>query len=151
MEQNTSNLFELHIDHQSGAYLRETAKWGKFLAIVGFIMCALVVLIGIFAGSIMAAAFGQMGGAYSTGMGAGAAIVYILIALLYFFPCLYLYRFATRMQVALQNNDQSNLSAAFMNLKSCFKFLGILTIIVLAFYALALIFVVLGATMAGLG
>ena len=145
-----SNLFELQLDHQSVAYLRETAKWGKFLAIVGFIGCALIVLIGIFAGTIMASAFGDLGGGYG-GMGAGMAFVYILLALLYFFPCLYLYRFAVRMQVALNNNDQQSLPAALMNLKSAFKFVGILTIIILALYALAIIFAVLGATMASFG
>lgn len=150
MEQNTSNLFELRLDQQASGYLSETAKWGKFLAIVGFIMCALIVLIGIFAGSIMSSAFGELGGgAGFGGMGVGMAVVYILFALLYFFPCLYLYRFAVRAQVALRNNDQQSLNIAFMNLKSCFKFVGILTIIVLALYALGIIFAVLGATMAG--
>jgi Family of unknown function (DUF5362) len=150
MEQNTSNLFELQVDHQSNAYLKETAKWAKFLAIVGFIGCALIILVGIFAGSVMASAFGDMGGGgFGGGFGVVMAVVYILLALLAFFPYLYLYRFATQMQVALRNNDQAALTTSFGNLKSCFKFVGILTIIVLAFYALALVFGVLGATMAG--
>lgn len=148
MEQNTSNLFELQIDHQSNAYLRETAKWAKFLAIVGFIGCALIILVGIFAGSVMATTFGELGGGFGGGMGVVMAVIYILLALLAFFPYLYLYRFANQMQVALRNNDQAALSTSFGNLKSCFKFVGILTIIVLAFYALALVFGVLGATMA---
>ena len=148
MEQNTSNLFELQIDHQSNAYLRETAKWAKFLAIVGFIGCALIILVGIFAGSVMATTFGELGGGFGGGMGVIMAVIYILLALLAFFPYLYLYRFANQMQVALRNNDQAALTTSFGNLKSCFKFVGILTIIVLAFYALALVFGVLGATMA---
>ena len=146
MEQNASNLFDLQVDHSSSAYLKETAKWAKFLAIVGFIVCALVVLAGIFAGSIFASL--NPYGAYGGGFGVGMAIYCILIALLYFFPCLYLFRFATRMQVALANNDQPSLVDSFKNLKSCYKFVGILTIIALAFYALMLIFMVLGATMA---
>lgn len=148
MEQNTSNLFELQIDHQSNAYLKETAKWAKFLAVIGFIGCALIILVGIFAGSVMATAFGEMGGGFGGGMGVVMAVVYILFALLAFFPYLYLFRFANQMQVALRNNDQAALTTSFGNLKSCFKFVGILTIIVLAFYALALVFGVLGATMA---
>ena len=124
MEQNTSNLFELQIDHQSNAYLRETAKWAKFLAIVGFIGCALIILVGIFAGSVMATTFGELGGGFGGGMGVVMAVIYILLALLAFFPYLYLYRFANQMQVALRNNDQAALSTSFGNLKSCFKFVG---------------------------
>ena len=148
MEQNTSNLFELQVDHQSNAYLRETAKWAKFLSIIGFIGCALIILVGIFAGSVMATTMGDMAGGFGSGMGVVMAVVYILFALLAFFPYLYLYRFANQMQVALRNNDQAALTTSFGNLKSCFKFVGILTIIILAFYALALVFGVLGATMA---
>lgn len=148
MEQNTSNLFELQVDHQSNAYLKETAKWAKFLSIIGFIGCALIILVGIFAGSVMATTLGDMGGGFGGGMGVVMAVVYILFALLAFFPYLYLYRFANQMQVALRNNDQAALTTSFGNLKSCFKFVGILTIIILAFYALALVFGVLGATMA---
>ncbi len=147
MEQTPSNLFELQIDPQSNSYLREAAKWGKFLAIIGFIGCALIVLIGIFAGSIMASAFGDLGGGFGGGFGVGMAIGYILLALIAFFPYLYLFRFATQMQIALRNNDQASLTSSFMNLKSCFKFVGIMTIIVLALYALMIIFVVLGASM----
>ncbi|HYE53338.1 MAG TPA: DUF5362 family protein [Chitinophagaceae bacterium] len=148
MEQNTSNLFELHVDQQSNAYLHETARWAKFLAIVGFIACAFIVLAGIFAGSIMS----SMGDGFGmAGLGVGAAIMYILIALLWFFPCLFLYRFAVRTQVALRNNEQQNLTAGLANLKSYFKFVGILTIIFISIYLLIFIFAMLGAGMASFG
>jgi len=157
MEQNSqTGLFELHIDAPSSAYLNETAKWAKFLAIVGFIMCGLIVIVAFFAGSIFSAAFsraGQEGGlsAATGGIGGGfITVIYILVALLYFFPCLFLFKFASKMKVALRTNDQEQLADSFKNLKACFRFLGILTIIVLSFYALALIFLVIGAA-AGAG
>ncbi len=141
MEQNTpsSSLFDLHIDHQSSAYLGETARWSKFLSIVGFIFCGLFVLIGLFAGSFMAGTFGRFGGGAGMMGGAFFSVLYVLLALLYFFPCLYLYNFAAKMQVALRTNDQEQLSQSFRNLKSCYKFMGILMIVVLGFYALALL------------
>ena len=149
MEQNTSNLFDLQVDPQSSNYLREAAKWGKFLAIVGFILCGIMALMGFFASSIMAAYFNALGvGSYSSGFSVGFLIYFLLIATIWFFPNLFLYRFATRMQVALRNNDQPSLTGSFMNLKSCFKFVGILTIILLAFYLIIIILGVLGATMA---
>ncbi|MES1221141.1 MAG: DUF5362 family protein [Bacteroidota bacterium] len=45
-------------------------------------------------------------------------------------------------------NDQETLNTSFQNLKKLFRFVGIMTIIVLAFYAIILVFGLLGA---GLG
>lgn len=148
MEQNTTNLFELQVDPQSNAYLAETAKWAKFLAIIGFIMCALIALAGLFAGTMLSSLSDGMG---MPGLGVAASVMYILFALLWFFPCLYLYRFSVRTQTALRNNEQQSLTAGLMNLKSYFKFVGILTLIIIAIYALMLIFVMLGAGLGSLG
>jgi hypothetical protein len=147
MEPNTStSLFELQVDHESSSYLRETTRWGKFLAIVGFVLCGLLVLVALFAGSFMAASFGRLGsGGAGAGLGAFVSVLYIIVALVMFFPNLYLYNFASKMQVALRNNDQAQLNQSFRNLKSCYRFLGILMIIYLSFLALALIFGVIGA------
>jgi hypothetical protein len=143
MEQIQS-LFELEIDSLSKGYLSESAKWGKFLSIIGFIGCGLLVLAGI----IMATQVGQMNKAIRDygGQDAGFArlgpvigIAYALVALLYFFPSLYLFRFSNHMKLALVSNDQQRLVVSFMNLKSMFKFVGILTIIVLGLYFLALL------------
>jgi hypothetical protein len=140
---NTSeNLFELQIDAQSNGYLLQAAKWAKFLAIIGFIFCGLLVIYGIFAGAVFSSLsrmnpessapfgnFANVGGAFFLTFA-------IVGAILYFFPCLYLFRFGSKMQTALKNNDQNYLTNSFGNLKSFYKFLGILTIVVLAFYLL---------------
>lgn len=141
------NLFELQLDQQSISYMGETARWAKFLSIVGFVMCGIMILFALFFGSIIST-FSKLGGAdvlsgaERVGYTFGVTVVYIVIALLFFFPCLYLFNFAAKMQMALRNNDQINLNTAFGNLKSCFKFVGILTIIILSFYLLGTIVVV---------
>ncbi|MBO9201834.1 MULTISPECIES: DUF5362 family protein [Niastella] len=148
------NLFELQVDQQSINYLGETARWAKFLSIVGFVLCGIMIIFALFFGSIMAT-FSKIGSnsgneAFSSTMLAGSSafsLVYVVIALLYFFPCLYLFNFSSKMQTALRNNDQSTLNAAFGNLKSCFKFVGILTIVVLSFYLLGTVVVVSVASM----
>jgi hypothetical protein len=153
MEPNTgSNLFELHIDQHVSSYLSESARWARFLAIVGFVMTGLTVLMGIFAGSLIGMMVSRMGSAGYGGATAGAGAVggffsffYIAIALLYFFPCLYLFNFANKMQVAIRSNDQEQLGVSFRNLKSCFRFVGILMIIMLAFMALGIVFALIGA------
>jgi hypothetical protein len=146
MEPNTNtNLFELQVDHEASSYLRDAARWAKFLAIVGFVICGIIVLVALFAGSMLATSFGAMGARGSTAMGAMVSVIYIIIALISFFPWLFLFNFASKMQVALRNNDQVQLNQSFKNLKSCYRFLGILMIIYLCFIALALIFGAIGA------
>jgi hypothetical protein len=140
---NVSNLFELQVDHNGSAYLKETARWAKFLAVLGFIFCGLFVVFALFAGTLMATFSSLAPGAGIRG-GAFISIMYILCALLYFFPCLYLYNFGAKMQIALRANDQEQLNLSFKNVKSYFRFIGILTIIALGFMALGLIVAVIG-------
>ncbi|TAL51203.1 MAG: hypothetical protein EPN92_00945 [Chitinophagaceae bacterium] len=156
MEQNqNTSLFGLSIDPSSKAHLAEAARWARFLAIVGFILCGLIVVLGIFAGSVFSTMMGRMGGGefgdagFSTsGFATMLSVIYICMALLYFFPCLFLFRFANHMKAALASNEQETLNSSFQNLKKMFRFVGILMIIVLAFYAIALIIgIVAGATM----
>jgi hypothetical protein len=139
---NESNLFELQVDHNGSAFLKEAAKWAKFLGILGFIFCAFFVLIGLFAGTMMSAAFGRLGGGVGgAGMMGGAfiSVFYVVCAVLCFFPYLYLYNFGAKMQMALRANDQDQLNLGLKNLKSYLKFIGILAIIGLAFMLLAFI------------
>jgi hypothetical protein len=142
MEQNQdSSLFGLSIDPTSKNHLSEAARWAKFLSIVGFIMCGLIVVLGIFASTMLAKMTGQYGryeneidmsGAVAT----TAAITYIIIAVVLFFPYLFLFRFATKMKAALASNDQEVLNGSFQNLKVMFRYVGIITIIGLAFNAI---------------
>jgi len=123
-------------------YLSETAKWGRFLGIMGFIAVGLMVIFGLFFGTFMSR-FQPAGLDRPNPMsGAGGvvmAIYFMLIGLLYFFPSLYLYQFAVKTKNALQHNDALDYSMAFSRLKSFFKFWGIFTIVALSFYVLALI------------
>lgn len=148
MDQQDQNLFELQLDHPSTAYLGEAAKWAKFLAIMGFIFCALMVIAALFAGSMMSTMMSSAGGGLGSVFGGGfITVLYLLGAALYFFPCLYLFRFALQMQEALRNREQNKLQGSFRSLKSCFRFVGILTIVIIAFYVLMLI----GVMVVGVG
>ena len=144
MEENIlPNTLGLQIDNGNIPYLTEAAKWGKFLAVIGFIMCALLIITGLLAGSFFASSLAQVDrelGAMSTLSTTFVSIWFILIALLYFFPSLYLFNFASKMRIALLHDDQVSLNTAFKNLKSCLKFWGVLFIIVLCFYAIIILF-----------
>ena len=139
------------ITEASRGYLRETAKWAKFLAIVGFVIMGFLVLFGLFFGAIMGSTMSGLEDAgLGAGIGAGAfGAIYVVMALLYFFPTLYLYRFATRTKQALLDSDSEGLAWGLEQLKSTFKFMGIMMIVILALYALMFLFaIVFGAAAA---
>jgi preprotein translocase subunit SecG len=152
MEQNQdSSLFGMNVDQAGRSHLGEAARWAKLLAIAGFIMCGFIVLMAIFFGSFMGGFMNRYGGSnpYNDisardGVGAVVAIYYIVIAVLWFIPCLFLYRFSTKMKMALASNDQEVLNGSFQNLKATFRYLGIITIILLAFMVLGLLVIILG-------
>ena len=155
-EQNQeTSLFGFGIDQSSRSHLWEAAKWAKFLAIVGFVMCGLIVVMAIFFGSFLATMSSSFNdesrssAALTGGMGAFVAIFYIGIAILFFFPYLFLFRFATRMKAALNTNDQLTLNTSFQNLKIMFRYVGILTIVMLSFYALAILMLIATAATTG--
>lgn len=140
MENNSAfDSFELQLTDSAKQFLRETAKWGRFLSIVGYVVIGLMVL-GAFAmfalGGAMESLAGGMGGGMMALGGTALGIIYLLIALLYFFPVMYLYKFSTKTLAAFNTNNTEQLTDAFENLKSHYKFVGILTAIVLGIYAL---------------
>lgn len=135
----------LIIDLKSEDFLRQTAKWGKLLAIIGFVMIAFFVVFAFFAGSIMGSAMSGMGNGAVGLLGGGFfTMFYLIVALLYFFPMLYLYKFSVKMQDGLRDRNQEAIATSFQNLKSLFKFMGILTVVALGFYALGMLAVLVG-------
>ena len=47
MDQQNQGLFDLHLDQQSFVNLKEAARWARFIAIIGFIISALMVLFAV--------------------------------------------------------------------------------------------------------
>jgi hypothetical protein len=132
---------DLQVSPQAQGYLMESAKWGKFLAIMGFILCGIMVImaffIPVFLSQVPPSATMPYG--FSSGMKIGMTIGYLILAIVLFFPCLYLYKFSVKMQSAVSVTSQENFDESLMNLKSMLKFYGIFTIIILSFYALVFI------------
>lgn len=129
--------------------LTSIAKWTKFFAILGFICCGLLIIVGVFYTTILgnissilpqqAGMNNAMASSITGGMGVVVAVIYILLSLLYFFPAYYLLKFSSNMKTALLNYDNSTLEKAFSYLKSHYKFIGVVTIVVLSFYSFMLL------------
>lgn len=135
--ENTPHIESLFtVNGEIKNYLLETSKWGKFLAIVGYVGMGFLVLLGL--GVIVG--FSIQGSLANVGFPAGLiGIVYILLAVIYYFPVNYLYRFSVQMKQGLSLNNELSATSGFENLKSLFKFMGIFTIVVLSIYVIGLI------------
>ncbi len=126
---------EMRLNDRMKVYLLETARWAKFLAIVGFVGMGLLVIVGL-AFMVGFSAFNSLS---ESKVPIGSfGIIYILMAVLYIFPLMYLYRFAEQIRQGIAVNDEVSATGAFENLKSLFKYTGILTIVILGLYVLVL-------------
>lgn len=117
--------------------LKETSKWAKFLAILGFIGLGIMVLVALLF-MVAGSALPTLDGFSPTLFG----IIYLVFAGIYFLPIKYLYDFSTQMSRAVTMTDQQSFSNAIDSLKSHYKFIGIMTIVMISLYLLMIIGVI---------
>lgn len=140
---------DLQVSQPVQSFLNESAKWGKFLAIIGFIFSGFMIVIAFFIPTVIMniPPYNTMPSSLSSGLATGMTVIYILLSLLLLFPCLYLFKFSVKMQVSLNTVSQENFEESFKNLKSLFKFYGIFVIIMLSIYMLVFILAMFGLAM----
>lgn len=139
----------LHVTAESKMYLQETAKWAKFLAILGFIFAIIISIAGFFMGSFMDNGMSDLEELARPEAARNIRIImtvaYVLIGLLYIIPSYYLFKFSTTTKEAIQSNNSLKMEIAFQHHKAVYKFMGIFMIVILGFYAIALLAVIAGA------
>ena len=136
------NQQNLELNEQAVDALRTSAKWSMFLAIMGFIGIGLMIIAALVMASVMSAipsspmsSLGNLKG-YLTG-------VYLFMALLYFPPVYYLFKYATDMKTALQNYSSDLVGTALNYLKTHHKYLGISIIVIMSLYILFIIGIII--------
>lgn len=115
--------------------LRSTKPWVRFLSVLGFLGLALLVL-GCLA--IMVLPVGPMG-SMPLGPRVGAAFVYLLVGLIQFPAVLFLHRYAGRIASLATSGAPIDLEDALRAQKSFWKYVGILTLVMMILYALVLV------------
>ncbi len=142
MDQKSAfDSFELEINNDIKGFLKETSIWSYFLSIMGFIGIGIMVIFGVFFGAIMSSkAFGNTNPYESLGFSMGYfGLIYVVLALVYFFPVYYLFNFSRKMKSALRLNSNKDFKSAFSNLKSHYKYMGIFAIVIISIYLLIFI------------
>lgn len=128
--------------------LHTLAYWGKFLAIVGYISVGFMIIGALIMKVVMS--LNPYGDIYAqAGISSNMiAILYLIMAIVYFFPVHYLFKFSTNIRKALNENNEIALQTGLENLASNFKFVGIMTIVTIAIYILFIIIMSIGAATA---
>jgi hypothetical protein len=117
-------------------WLYDTARWARFIAILGFVFIGFMVVIGIFITPVLSYLNEELAASATSPQVSPVllAIIYLVIAIVYFFPIYYLFQFSNGIIVAYKAKHEENLNASFHYLKKHFKFIGILMIISMAVY-----------------
>jgi hypothetical protein len=142
-------LPQLQITPESVAYLATTAKWTKFLSILGFVFSGFLLT----AGFVLSVFFGSVSSQLeNTGKlpffnKSFIGIIYLVIALIYIWPIIYLNNFSNFATRAVQTGNTEKLTSALLSLKRLFKFMGILMIIMLVIYLIAVVALVVAGSM----
>jgi hypothetical protein len=124
---------------ESAAFLLKTAKWGKFLAILGFIVTFFLFLAGILMSFVLGMLPDEMIPLNMPFSPRVFSVFYIVIAGIYIVPVIFLNSFCNNAIKAIENSSTANLTVSLKNLKNLFVFVGISTIVILSFYTIILI------------
>ena len=132
LKDSKADLKKIELDNNGIEQLVETRKWSYFLSIAGFIFIGLMFIFVI----IMITGTGSKLPPFSP---AATILPLILILIIYYFPIYYLFQFSKISKEAIAKSDFSLLSAAFKYLKMHYRYMGILFIISVSIYLIAIL------------
>ena len=140
--------------------LAGTKPWVRFFSVLTFIGAGLMLLGGVFMliAGVAGAAMGSSGGPGSPssmgfasgGMMVGMAVIYLLLALLYIYPGIKLWKYASRIASLMYTRAEIDLETALNEQRAFWKFAGISVIVMIALYIVAIVVIAItaGATAA---
>jgi len=127
------------LTEESISFLLKTAKWGKFLAILGFIVTGLLVVAGIMMSFVMNIVSDEMVPLNLPFSPIFFSILYVIIAGIYIIPVIFLNTFSNNVIKAVNLSSTEKMTVSLRNLKNLFVFVGVSTVVILIIYAAMLI------------
>ena len=118
-------------------YLKGTSPWVKFLAVVGFVATAFMVLGGLFmfVGAALAPANSRLPAAFFPAVG----VIYLVMSLFFcLIPSILLMRYG-RAITDIPASGQKSMEHALQRQKTFWKYVGIFTVVWLVCYVLCII------------
>ncbi len=122
--------------------LQRTKPWVRFLSVIMWLVVALMlvaalgmILGGAFAGQALEKASPGMSGGLMMGLGA----IYIVFSFLYIYPAVKLWAYGTQIAKLVESRSADHLEAALNQQRAVWKFMGIITIVMIVGYVVAII------------
>jgi hypothetical protein len=129
-EQLDDNFNEENLDSDTRTAFTEAAKWSTGLLIIGGGLLGLSILFLL--------------GVILLDNIRGEEVFFVALLLLFYgIPIYYLYQFTTKTKKAIETLDDVLLTIGLQNLKSFFKFWGILTLLLMAYYVVVILFLLI--------
>jgi hypothetical protein len=135
--ENINEARKIEIGPDTLRYLNTLRKWTMFLAVSGFIFLGLILMLGIITGTFLTA-FSRSD--KIPGIPDMLLIgSFIGLALIVFFPILFLFRFSKHASNAVSSLDGKEFHRALKYMKLFFLFLGVLLILLILSYIAAIV------------
>lgn len=135
--------------------LVRTRGWVRLCSVLGFIGSALMVLAGLAmllggaAASATMATNTASSAMYGSGMMAGMGAAYLVFSILYIYPSLKLWQYASGISKLETSQHTIDLETALDKQRSFWKFVGLMFTIILCLYALAIVIGIIAAIAVG--
>lgn len=133
----SGTLFQLNIDSNAQQTLRSAVSWAKVLGIVGLILGGLFILLGVLVQSAIQRNAGY--GENAALLGNVGMAVYIILGVVMIISSIFALSFGNKIGTALRANDQYSLASGFAAVRNYFAFWGILCIIFMLLFILAVV------------
>ncbi len=149
-QNETQSVDTVQITDSLKQELLSSAKWGKFIAIAGFVMVGLLFLFTLFFNSLFSSFStvelddDMMSMSAVSSMTATSTIISLILSCLVgFFVCFFLLKASNGIINGLNNNQQMSFAQGVHNLKILSTLYGVLTIIGVAIFVVSLLFIAL--------
>lgn len=122
--------------------LQKTKPWVRFMSVMMFVGAGFMLLAGIMMGALGATGAMKQAGAGSpfgnqfggAAFGVGLAAVYALLAVLYIYPALKLWKYADRIRDLVNSRQVIDLEKALNEQRAFWKFVGVMIIAMFVIY-----------------
>jgi hypothetical protein len=128
---------KIEIGQETLKHLNKLRKWTMFLSVSGFIFFGLIISLGLITGTFLTA-FSHSD--KISGIPDALILAFFIgLALINFFPVIFLFRFSKHTSKALSTLDRMEMHIAIKYLKRFFIYLGAILIAIISLYLVSLI------------
>lgn len=133
---NIQDFDKLELNQAGIGHLNAIRKWTMFFSVLAFIFLGMMIIFSFTAGAFLSIFNPNPDQAISKWLIFALIFAFIII---YFFPAFFLLRFSTHARTAVKSRSSNELTKALRYLRSFYLYLGVLVIVMLCIYILAIV------------